>query len=366
MMTAILIDDEMPALMVLEHYLCLTGEISVLGKYSDPFEGIEAVTSLKPQTVFLDIDMPELKGIETASIIMEKFPDTIIVFVTAYSEYAVQAYEISALDYLLKPISKERLDKTINRLKNSMVPNQAAGKRRLKIKCLGGFSLGWEGEEPIKWRSRKTQEVIAFLIQNKEVIISSEVLIDTIWPDAYQENGSHLLRNAIYYIRRALKDYGVTDKEISIKNRYCLMIGDADLDVDVFKRHYEQLQSDAEIKRYIECTDRYTGEYFAGNGWLWAEQKRAKLLRMYLRAVSQTARLLIHKHNYAAAEEHLLKGLREEPYEESIVLQLLELYGQTGERVKAKRLYKAYSEMTTNELGCYPSKEITKIFCGNN
>lgn len=364
MMTAVLIDDEAPALAVLEHYLVQTGEISVLGKYCDPLEGIEAAGALKPQTVFLDIDMPAIKGIDAASFMMEKTPETIIVFVTAYSEYAARAYEISALDYLLKPISKERLDITIDRLKKNITINKTAGKRRLKIKCLGDFSIGWEGEEPIKWRSRKTQEAAAFLIHNIDKVISSEVLLDAVWPDTDQENGSHLLRNAVYYIRKALRDYGVTDKELSIQNRYCLTVRDADLDIDIFRRQYERIPNDAELKWYNECISRYTGEYFAGNGWLWAEQERESLLRMYLRVVCLAAGLLSQRHDYAAAEEHLLKALAEEPYEESLILQLLELYGQTGERVKAARLYKKYCDMVTRELGCYPSEEITKKFRG--
>jgi two-component SAPR family response regulator len=365
MITAMLIDDEVPALTLLEHYLNLTDEITVVGKYSDPLEGIRAVAAKKPQAVFLDVDMPEIKGTEAASRIMEQSPDTIIVFVTAYSEYAVKAYELSALDYLLKPVSKERLDKTIARIKQSIVPERVSANRRLKINCFGGFSIAWSGEKPINWRSKKTQELAAFLIHNRGKTIGSEVLIDTVWPDADQESGSHLMRNAVYYIRRALINYGITEKEISIKDRYRLIVEDADIDTDIFKRHYDNLQPYSPLQSFIECADEYSGDYFGENGWLWAAQKKTALLENYLRVVSQVAGLLMQQNGYAQAEAYLLKVLGEEPYEERIILQLLDLYGHTGEHTKAARLYKNYSQTLAIELGCSPSEEITKRVRGN-
>ena len=365
MITAILIDDEMPALTVLDYYLSLTEEITVQGKYCDPLEGVAAVAELKPQVVFLDIDMPEIKGIDAASCIMEKNPDTIIVFVTAYSEYAVQAYELSALDYLLKTISKERLDKTIARLKNSIAASRSSETCRLKINCLGDFTIAWEGKSPINWRSKKAQELVAFLIQNKGKQLSSEALIDNIWPDADQESGSHLMRNAIYYIRRALKNYGVTEKEISIQGRYCMTVKNADLDVDLFERSFERIQSKSDIESCVICADQYSGEYLPNDGWLWSVQRKAELLRNYLWVVSKTADLLIQSRDYPAAEEYLLKGLSREPYEEGMIAQLLELYRQTGEHTKATRLYKKYCAMVNRELGCSPSEEIIKKFRGS-
>ncbi len=364
MITSILIDDEIPALAVLEHYLCLSGEFSVLGKYTDPSEGIKAVENMKPQTVFLDIDMPEIKGTEAAALITEKSPDTVIIFITAFSEYALMAYELSALDYIMKPVSKERLEKAVPRIKKIVAARPTGEKRKLKIRCLGGFSINREGAAPIKWRSRKVQEVIALLVQNRGKIISSEVITDTIWPELDYKNGAHLLRNSIYHIRKALMEYGVTEEEISIQDRYSLTLGDVELDADDFERRCGRLKCEKELEKYTECMDRYTGEYFAGFGWLWAEQKRAELSRMYLRTVSKASELLIKRHEYAAAEERLLSGLHEEPYGEDMILRLLELYKQTGEYAKAARLYNNYSETMAKELGCSPSEEITTKFLG--
>ena len=258
------------------------------------------------------------------------------------------------------------MDKTITRLKSSIFASRRVGKHRLKINCLGEFSIFWEGREPINWRSKKTQEVIAFLIQNKGKLLSSEAIIDTIWPDTDPENASHLMRNAIYYIRMALKNYGITENEISIQGRYLLTVGDVDFDVDIFERQYQALQGSEALQDYTACADRYSGDYFIDNGWLWAEQKKAVLQENYLWVVMRAAELLMQRHSYAAAEGYLLKGLSKEPYAESVILHLLDIYEQTGERMKAARLYKNYCEMVSTELGCFPTEEITEKFRSNS
>lgn len=103
--------------------------------FTDPLEAISQIASIKPHLVFLDINMPQLQGIDAGSRILDLCPETDIVFVTAYDEYAVNAFEIHALDYILKPISKERFEKTINRVlkKNKLKPRQVEKKLVLKV-----------------------------------------------------------------------------------------------------------------------------------------------------------------------------------------------------------------------------------------
>lgn len=110
-MKTILIDDEAMALEVLQQMLSPYKEIEILGSYTDYKEVIQDLKKIKPELVFLDIEMPEINGLEVAEIIMGEVEDVEIVFVTAYSQYAVDAFEINAIDYLLKPIQEKRLAK---------------------------------------------------------------------------------------------------------------------------------------------------------------------------------------------------------------------------------------------------------------
>ena len=115
MLTALIIDDELLAREELSELLSETGEIDVIDQASNAIEGLKKINSLKPDVVFLDIQMPQVTGIELLAMLD---PDTMpfVVFVTAFDQYAIQAFEDNAFDYLLKPIETKRLEKTVCRL----------------------------------------------------------------------------------------------------------------------------------------------------------------------------------------------------------------------------------------------------------
>lgn len=118
MLTALVIDDELFAREELTELLEESGEIEVIGQANNAIEGLKKINQLKPDVVFLDIQMPQITGIEMLSMLD---PETMpkVVFVTAYDQYALQAFEDNAFDYLLKPIEVARLTKTLQRLQRS-------------------------------------------------------------------------------------------------------------------------------------------------------------------------------------------------------------------------------------------------------
>ncbi len=109
---AIIIEDEKPATELLWHYLKLFPQISISGTFSDGFSGLKAINELKPQLVFLDIQMPKLTGLEVLELLEHK---PAIIFTTAFDQYAVKAFEASAIDYLLKPFSSDRFAIAVNK-----------------------------------------------------------------------------------------------------------------------------------------------------------------------------------------------------------------------------------------------------------
>jgi len=108
----IIIEDEAPAREILKHYLRGNEEIEIVAECQDGYAGLKAITELKPDLVFLDIQMPKLTGFELLEVIDEK-PG--IIFTTAYDQYAIRAFELNALDYLLKPYPRERFDEALKK-----------------------------------------------------------------------------------------------------------------------------------------------------------------------------------------------------------------------------------------------------------
>jgi two-component system, LytTR family, response regulator len=101
----VIIDDETPAREIIKYYLQDIENIEVISECSDGFSGLKTISSMKPDLVFLDIQMPRLTGIELVEVLTEK-PE--IIFTTAYDQFAIRAFELNAVDYLLKPFPKRR------------------------------------------------------------------------------------------------------------------------------------------------------------------------------------------------------------------------------------------------------------------
>ena len=118
--TAILIEDEKLARDLVKNYLVSHQNIELLGEFEDGFSGLKAINELKPSIVFLDVQMPKLTGLELLEL-LDEIPH--IIFTTAYDEYAIKAFDLNAVDYLLKPFSKERFDTAIEKVLNKTENN---------------------------------------------------------------------------------------------------------------------------------------------------------------------------------------------------------------------------------------------------
>lgn len=109
-LTAVVVDDETLAREVLREHIAAHPELSIVAECSNGFDAVKAITELKPDLLFLDIQMPKLNGFEVLELIDHK---PTVIFVTAYDQYALKAFEVHAVDYLLKPFSKERFDQAL-------------------------------------------------------------------------------------------------------------------------------------------------------------------------------------------------------------------------------------------------------------
>lgn len=117
MIRTVIVDDEPLAREVVREFLATDEEFEVVAECSNGFEAVKAVSEQDPDVLFLDIQMPKLDGFEVLSL-LDRSP--LVVFVTAHDEYALRAFEVHALDYLLKPFSEERFQKVLSRVRQQL------------------------------------------------------------------------------------------------------------------------------------------------------------------------------------------------------------------------------------------------------
>jgi two-component system LytT family response regulator len=114
---AVIVDDEELARALLREYLASSREIEILAECANGFEAVKAISERKPDLVFLDVQMPKLDGFEVLELIGR---DVAVIFVTAFDQYAMKAFDAHAVDYLLKPFSQERFDKALERARQRL------------------------------------------------------------------------------------------------------------------------------------------------------------------------------------------------------------------------------------------------------
>lgn len=116
-LSAIIVDDEPLARQLVREFLSHHPDIEIAAECANGFEAVKAVTELKPDILFLDIQMPKLNGFEVLELIEH---DIVVIFTTAYDEFALKAFEVHAADYLLKPFRQERFDEALEQAKKKI------------------------------------------------------------------------------------------------------------------------------------------------------------------------------------------------------------------------------------------------------
>jgi two-component system LytT family response regulator len=122
MIKTILIDDEPLSREIIKSYLKKFPSVEVVDECNDGFEGVKAIQQHQPELIFLDIQMPKINGFEMLELIQ---PMPAVIFITAFDEFALKAFEANAIDYLLKPVAQERFEKAIQKFLDSRVPSDS-------------------------------------------------------------------------------------------------------------------------------------------------------------------------------------------------------------------------------------------------
>lgn len=137
-MDVIIVDDEPAARRTLRELCDAEGDLTVIGEFGDGAAALDAIRTLQPQLLFLDIQMDPLSGIDLARALNPADLPS-LVFVTAYDAYALEAFEVCAVDYLLKPFDQERFQKALSRVRPRHAATGAAQRRALLEELLGQF-----------------------------------------------------------------------------------------------------------------------------------------------------------------------------------------------------------------------------------
>ncbi|WP_327933774.1 response regulator [Brevibacillus centrosporus] len=363
----VLIDDERLAIQYMEKILDGIEGIEIVGRYQDSVKALHDIQSLRPDVVFLDVEMPERDGIETAEEISLLLPDTDIVFVTAYEEYAVKAFELDALDYVLKPVQRERLQKTLKRLqkeKEWMAEEKRESSPQAKIHCFQSLQIEVSGGglQTIRWRTAKAQELFAFLIHRRGKPVRKDYLLELFWTDMEWKKGYSLLYTTVYQIRKTLERLGNGLKITNLEDGYLLEMGGISLDVEEWESQLRSLPpiSEDSLSKHMELIEQYRGDYFAEYDYLWAESERQRLRADWYDHAMQVGRYLVGEREYPKAIALYLRLLQFLPHLEELHFTLMQLYDTVGDREAVTLQYNQLRNMLKEDFDMDPRPDVTE------
>ncbi len=360
-MSAIVVDDEWYISEEIGDLAEGTGLIHVMKKYNNPLMVLEEMQEILPDIAFIDIEMPEVDGITLAERLLERKPDLIIAFITSWNTYAVQAFELNAIDYIMKPIKTERFERMVGRIKDKYESNQRLLSKNLKIKSFGSLEVSCGGV-PVKWERSKAEELFAFLLMNHNKYVSKSTIVDNLWPNYEPSKVLQILQTSICRIRNVFA--GLRDiVTLSYSNHsYCLSISNADCDliqVEEIMSNYEYKEGQS-IFKIEEAFLIYEKGFLEQQGYLWSSQKNEELRKKFILVIND----IVQKYSCDQREEQarFLKYLTIlEPFNDEANYRLLLTYINYGHDNKALNHYLWLKSVLKEEYDAVPSETIDQL-----
>ena len=252
-MRAICVDDEK---LLADHVTKLCRGLPAIDEavsFSNPFAALDWLEEHEADLALLDIDMPGMDGMELAVRIKEKHPRTAVVFLTGYSQYAVDAFRLRVSGYLLKPVDPERLKEEVDYVFSG---KRSEPQARVEARTFGNFDLLVDGK-PLVFRQAKCKELLAYLVDRQGSGVTRAEAFAILWEDRlYDRPMQKQLDVIIRSLRETLKENGV--EEIF------------EIQSGTMRIHPEQIRCD--LFRFcngdVSAMNAYRGEYM--NGYPWA------------------------------------------------------------------------------------------------
>lgn len=267
------VDDETHVLERFKRMVAGVPELDLCGLFETGEQLLAYLRGNPLDAVFLDVEMPGVSGLQLSEQILNLNDNIEIIFVTAFNQYAVEAFELQAMDYIMKPLTEERLGKTIKRLLKTK--KMAAPPEKPFIQCLGDFEVFSNGKA-LTWKSFKAKEVLAFLVHKKGVPVGWEKITDAVWPDYNSEKAQANFHATNYLLRKRLAEAGMAQILDSERGNYRIAADKFDCDVYQLEEMLKNRQARSE-EGFRLLEQAVQKGYMEASGYGWAYPRAAEI-----------------------------------------------------------------------------------------
>lgn len=254
-MKILAVDNERPSLEILARAILEAVPEAELQCFSHTSEAVREVreNAFRPDAAFLDIEMPGMTGLELAREIQLFSPSVNVIFVTGFSQYALDAMEQHSSGYLMKPVTREKVLHELQNLRHP--PQRSFAIKKVKIQCFGSFQVFVEGRA-VTFRREKSKELLAYLVDRRGAGCSASELASVLWEDGrFDRSRQKQLAVIRSDLAKSLEEAGAA--YLLVKQRGSLAV-----DPEAFECDYYRALAGDHV-----AANQFMGEYMAHYGW---------------------------------------------------------------------------------------------------
>ncbi|WP_240941220.1 response regulator [Paenibacillus sp. HB172176] len=384
-----IVDDEPIMRKAISQLLSGMEEAAVTASVASAREALSHIREEHVDLAFVDIMIAEDNGLQLARELRALNSALDIVFVTSHSDFALEAFDAYPLDYMVKPVTKSRLRKTVERAmsRKTEVAKQAAhaasvghaGENsrhvdpsvkpplpKLRIQAFGSIDIASEFSGRIKWISQKSQELFLYLLMHRGRSVSKSRIIEDIFQDMPLKNAETYLNTAVYQLRKALNPHGL--KAIIHTSREQLHLDMSSIEADFVR--FERFVDKSEgidvntIEGAASMEQLYGGGLFEDKSYPWSVAEHERMESLYLGFAKKLVRYYISEDQHEEAKRVCRRLLSHNNLDEEANLLLMMILDSANNRAAIEQHYRRYKTILTEELGVPVPAAIEAIYRG--
>lgn len=353
MIRIIAVDDEQPALRRVGKLLEQFPQVQVSGLFDKSTACLEYILT-EPDRIdlaLLDMEMPTMHGLELARRLQECRPEIHIAFLTAYEGYAKSAFEVEAIDFLLKPILQDDLERTIGRfVKRTGSKDEATNqpKRGIAVQRFGPFNVLTENGDMIRFRNSKSKEILAYLHHHRGKPVSKAQMIEDIWYGQDEQRTQANLYTTIYQLRKDLEAWGLSDLISQTKiagGSYSLHWQTSFDDVDAYEEELRLFKRKLSLTHALKAIQLYGEGYLSGSGYVWATPRQAELELGYMELLEAVVHVYVRQQRYDIALNPMRKWAELNPLSGRLHVKMISLLLLMNREEDAQSYYEIVREL---------------------
>lgn len=330
-MKIIIVDDEYETLEEIRSLVLADDKLEMMGTFLNPLEALEFADKHEPDGALIDIQMPAMSGIELAEQLLNKYPKMQIGFITAYNHYATEAFDVGAIDYILKPVHPHRFEKTIQRMLGQYQQKEPLQNSSIRIQSFGVGELLVD-ETPIKWNRSKSREIFFYLLCHMDRKKNKFVICDALWPDCDPQKALMNLQTAVYSLRKTLGVMQGRNVIIEyINDCYQMHVKELEWDFLSFQQLFFQVKETGNLNCARQAVELYRGDFLEGEDWSWKEPFAIQIWGDYLHLLNELAVDAEERQDWKGAYSYGTMIFNQQPFDSVNQIRLIKAYsGEYG------------------------------------